>query len=547
MAVNNRLRTDPIPVVRQTRELPVRTFTSMKPGRLTPIAAFNLLRMDSCTGRLNLAVEMAETYEILMNNMSVRFTAWFVPHVANKRFERSATIFERAFQGQKKTDDPAAPVVPFIQTHAHPATAGSLAVYKYLGLSAKAGALVNDSYLEGYNMIASFMRRQRSKSLPPRSELDGTLAPALWGSSAFSDVVPDFDDGMIAGELPLTVVSGRLPISGMGIEGNGGTEFSNMPARESTGSKTYPKGLSVVNGGPNNSVVMRTTGTPIGARVLDVYAEMGANSITASLANIDQARKLVSWAKLREQFEGHKDAWIIDTLMSGIEVDDQAWFQPMLLDSQVVQVKQLKRNAMDGASLEEGAANGSGAGSIGVNVPPNTWGGVVMIMAEALPEQLYERQADPWFTAKTVGDLPNYKADVLNPMPVVEVKKKQVDVDHSDPEGLFGYAKRNWQWERWPMRVGGDMFAPTPSAATTVARRSIYATDKANPSLSEEFYASTTLGREVFLDQVADPFKVGLGGVMSITGLTVIGEVYESEANYDEMRAQTPPLVPIKP
>lgn len=538
MAIKNRLKTEPIPVVRQSRPVKIRDVTTMLPGKLVPIAAFNLLRMDSCTGRLNVAFQMAETYEQLMNGVSARITAWFIPHVANERFERNTAFFERSFAGQPKTNAEGDDVIPFFDTHVHGA-AGAHPIYKALGLHAKEGATVNAGYREGYNLVANHMRKLRSKSLPMRELDDASIGPAMWGNSAFSDIVPDFDDAMIAGELPLTVVSARMPITGLFGIGAGATVDASAGARPSDGP---PATGASFNGWQGGSVAMKNALTGPNAGYPDVFASMSQDGITVSLANIDQARKLVDWAKLREQYEGHEDAWIIDAYMQGLEIDDQSWFQPMLLDTTVVEIKQAKRMASDGPSLEEGAANGAGVGSIGINVPPNTYGGIVMIFAEALPEQLYERQADPYFTTTTVAGLPNYMQDVLNPVPVVKVLNKEIDVDHDTPDGQFGWARRNWKWAQWPTRVGGDLFAPNADAATTVARRMIYPTDVENPSLSQEFYLSTTLGLTPFMDQTKDPIVVGMGGQITVTGLTVVGEVHESEANYDEMRQQVLPL-----
>lgn len=540
--IKQRLKTDPIPVVRQSRTVKMRDVTTMVPGKVVPIAAFNLLRMDSCTGRLNLAFELAETYELLMNTMSVRVTAWFMPHVANERFERNTAFFERAFAGQPKSNDDGAAVIPYFASHVHPA-AGTHAIYKSLGLHAKPGAAVNAGYQEAYNAIVNQMRMMRSKSLPEVALDNTALTPALWGPNVFSEIVPDFDDAMIAGELPLTVVQAKMPVLGVGVKSV--STRPNVPVVESDGvTRTYAGAWASNDPGDNDSIYIRAKED--GSVGPDIFAQLSNDGISVSLANIDQARALVDWAKLREQYEGHKDAWIIDAYMQGLQIDDQAWFQPMLLDTQTIEIRQAKRMAQDGENLEEGAANGAAVGSIGINVPPNTYGGVVMIMAEALPEQLYERQADPYFTTLSAAELPNYMQDVLNPVPVVKVLNKEVDVDHNAPEGQFGWARRNWKWGAWPTRVGGDLFAPNADAATTVARRMIYPTDVANPTLSEEFYLSTTLGRTPFMDQAKDPIKVGIGGAVSVTGLTIIGEVHESEANYDEMRSRVLPLQHIK-
>ncbi|QCS37227.1 major capsid protein [Tortoise microvirus 72] len=526
--ITNRMRTEPIPVVRQHRPVRVRDFTTAKPGKINPVAAFGLLRGDSCSGRLNVAIEMNETYEILFNRMHARVNVWFVPALAFERFQRNKTFFERSAMGEPKTNDVGAATIPFIETHAFAVPATPF--YKALGIAYKNGTAISTAYREAYNKAVSFQYRQRSKSLTPRADDDMTLATAMWGPNSLSEIVPDFDAEMIAGSTPLTVVGGNLPVyydpSGVNVVGvkNSVTEHNSAIYSDATGTGGFGRASTAQ------------------AAQAALYAKLSPDGVTVALANFDQARKLVEWAKVREQFEGHEEPWIIETLMSGIEIDDQQWFQPMLIDTKMVDIKQLKRMATDGASLEEGVANGVATVSVGVNVPQNPYGGVVLVTVEPIPEQLYERQADPYLTTTDVNQLPRYDRDVLNPMPVVEVKNKEVDVNHAAPDGRFGYARRNWQWANMPTRVGGDLYAPNADAATAVERRSIYPTEVANPALNTEFYLATTLGRQVFVDEVKDPFKIGVGGVLDVIGLTVIGEVHESEANYDAVRAEYAPL-----
>lgn len=546
MAIANRMKDTPIPVVRQVRPWRVRNTTTMPPGKIVPLAAIPLLREDACMGRLTVGANMAETYEVLMNRMYVRFSVYFVSHLAMERFGQSTDHYERSFAGQPKNDDSGAAVIPYIETAAAPATATPL--MRYLGLAAKSGTMINTSYWETYTKIVNWLRRNKSKDLDPIDRLAQDLQPAFWDRSAVSQIVPDFDDGMIAGELPLSVVQATLPVDGLGVLNATATRYgSALTASTSNGAKTFANSFSSSNVGDGSGaaaadnflIETNSEGVP------QVKATLPTNGIMVSLANIDQARELVNWARMREQYEGITEAWKIDTLMSGYHIDEQRHFEPMLLDSKLVEVRQLKRMAMDGASLEDGAANGVVTAELSLNLPQQRFGGVLMVIAEAIPEQLYERQPDPWFTAQTVADLPNYKADVLNPMPVVAALNKEIDSDHDEPNEVFGWARRNWRWADGQARVGGDLYAPDADAATTVARRVIYPTDVENPKLSEEFYVSTTLGRSPFIDQEKDPFLVGIGGELRISGLTVIGAVHESEANYQEMRDSTPPFQPV--
>lgn len=535
---SRRMKTDPIPVVRQSREVNVRVATTLKPGRFMPVSAFPLLREDSCSGRIAFAAEMAETYELLLNKVHLRVSAWFMPYPANKRFDRNVTFLNLSMAGEPPMEGK--PVIPYVQTAAY-GTAGSNLVYKYLGLHGKPTQQVNTAYLEAYNTIWNWVARDRSADIDPRAETLTTLAPAFWGQSNMSGIVPDFDDGIIAGEVPLTITEQDLRVRGIGLTAGANVATVNG-VRESDGvTKNYPAAHDTRNVGQ-----YLKTGSGDFAGYPDVFAEMQENGIKISLANMDQAKKLVSFAKMRAMYEGHPDAWVIDQLMQGIHIEEQQFLQPMLIGQTNVEFRQALRHATNGPDLTDKVTNGIATGSIGVSVPQNPYGGVVMLIAEVLPEQLYERQPDPFFTASGVDDFPNYFDDVLNPMPVVEVKNGDVDSAHTLPDGLFGYAARNWQWDKWPTRVGGDLYAATPGETITDARRRIWPTDVADPGLTEEFYLSTTVGTQPFMDASRDVFDFSMAGSIGITGLTLIGAVQETEANYEALRDKVPPIQPIK-
>lgn len=523
--IKNRMKADPIPVVRQHRPVKVENFTTVTVGKIAPVAAFGLLRGDSCSGRLEVAIEMNETYEVLYNSMQARINLWFVPKVALDRFQRNPTYFERSAVGEPITNEPGAATIPFLPTTPYAINP----IFKSMGMLEKIGRPVITDYVESYNQIVTYSYRNRSKSLTPPLLTSTALATAMWGPNAFSNMVPDFDQGMIAGETPLTVVSADMPVHTDVAPGGA------ISVRKGADKKMLDANMPQVQLGGNSD----------GSTARELYAKLSPNGITVALANIDQARKLVEWAKFREQYEGHRDPFVIETLMAGLPISEQAWFSPMLLDTRTLDFKQIKRMATDGANLSNGVANGVVVTSLGCNVPQNPYGGIVMMTIEAVPEQLFERQSDPYFTTTSIEDLPRYDRDVLNPMPVVEVKNREVDVQHATPEGRFAFAERNWQWANNPVRVGGDMFVANGDAPTAIDRRVIYATEVANPQLNTEFYLATTLGKDVFLEKTRDPFKVGVGGMLDVMGLTVIGAVHESEANFDAVRAEYAPLQTI--
>lgn len=543
--VGRRMRTEPVPVERQVRSIPFRGAGTIAPGQFYPVGAFNLLREDSVHGRVPFAMELAPTHELLMNRVMLRVSAWYVPHVALDRFQGNPTFFHKSYMGEEPMDGET--VIPFIQT-APFGTFGANKVYQALGLFAPAAQNVNTSYLESYNHIWNYVAVNRSKDITPRALTDVTIAPAFWGENNLSEIVPDFDDGLIAGEVPLTVVAQNMPVVGIGLHNTKAT-VANGSVRETdkVAPTAYPNYQVAQTGGVNN-IVMRTKTSAAEGLVSypAVYAEMQENNIVVSLANIAQAQKLVSWANMRAMYEGHSEEWVVDSYMQGFHIEEQKFLKPMLLSQMTTQFVQAQRWATDGENLTEKATSGIARGSIQISVPQNTYGGVVMVIAEVVPEQLYERQVDPWFVATSVDDLPNYQKDVLNPMPVVQVLNKEVDPEHNVPNGLFGYARRNWKWLKWPMRVGGIMHYKSSDTATAAERKRIWPTERLNPSLSADFYLANGLSKAPFIDQTGDPVTFGFSATMSIVGLTLVGAVHESEANYQKMRDVTPPLVPIK-
>lgn len=537
--LTKRMDTDPIPVVRQTRAIEVWEVTTLKPGKFAPVAAIPLLREDSIQGTIPFAVDMRETYEFLINRTNLRVTSVFVPHLSHERFEKNPTFFHKSYQGEIPMTGKT--VIPFVRT-AVMASVATDEIAKSLGLIIKDGAAYNTAYHEAYISTWNFLARQRSKDITPKLLSSTALAPAFWGENNMSEIVPDFDDALIAGEVPLTVVTGRFPVSGLGVKGASTTGTNLIKETDAVATTAYARQWDPVAGA--GTVLVRekgTTGYP------DVYTEMQTNGIKVSLANLEQAKKLVSWARLREKYEGHSDEWIIDTLMQGFHIEDQEFMQPIVLDQVTVPFRQALRFSTDHDNMDSKATNGVATGSVHVHVPPNTYGGVVMIFAEVVPDQLFERQPDPYLSATSVDDFPNYFKDAVDPMPVEKVLNKHVDALHATPDGLFGYARKNWRWLKWPKRVGGDLWSMVTGTVTTEARREIWPTDVANPKLSEEFYLATTLGVTPFIDTTRMQFKMTLRGMVAITGLTIIGAVHESEANYDAVRDAAPPLVPGKP
>ncbi|NSY93713.1 hypothetical protein G6L58_25045 [Agrobacterium tumefaciens] len=462
-----------------------------------------------------------------MNATKVRVMAYFVPMLALDRFNGSTDQLNLSYEGKPPLEGSA--VVPYIERQAFGAH-GSNAIYKYLGLHGQPTDLRNTAYLEAYNQIWNFRAKNRSPDLTLRNRLDTSLAPAFWAHERFSHMVPDFDQAVIDGEVPLNVVNAVLPIR----DANGANRFLVKGAADGVHRPLETAGTSAVKvGGIPPSVSQEYL---IGG----MFAELQENGITVSLSNIEMARKTQAFARLRQQYNQHDDH-IINLLMDAISIPEQAFKQPMLLADKQTIFGQSKRYASDAGNLTESVVNGMTGVEMSIQLPRVNVGGVVMIVAEITPDQLFERQEDPFLTAASVDDLPQYLRDTLDPEKVDVVKNSRIDASHANPNGTFAYEPLNAKWNIDAPRVGGDFYRPTVNTGFDEKRQRIWAVETLNPTLSTDFYLCTNMHTKPFVVTNQDPFEVVQQGDVFIEGNTVFGgHLVEATDDYEKVMAVAP-------
>ncbi|TIS45689.1 hypothetical protein [Mesorhizobium sp.] len=516
----SRMSTTPVSVPRTMRMHTARGITSLPAGKMVPIAAASLLREDSVrSGRLRFSFEMMETAEILMNAVYVSVKAYLVPWAALPRFS-SIDEMNRAYEGVAGA---AGAVVPFNSAEIHnSATADDIKVY--LGLHAKTGDGVSTMYHEVYNEIWNFRAKNRSPNLALRTALQRDLAPAFWRHEQFRHIVPDFDQAVIDGEVPLNVVNAQMPVKGIGVEGSWAVPADvNIAVRETSGAAdvSYVKAVSTALA-DKVRVKVHASGADV---VPDIFAELAANGITVSLSNIDMAKKTAAFARLRTQYNEHDDDYLVNMLMDGLSIPEQSLRQPILLGEQTTIFGMSKRYATDAANLQESVVNGATMIDMAIQTPRIATGGVIMVVAEITPEQLFERQADPLYHyAEFSGSgFPHFLRDTLDPEKVEAVPNRYIDVQHATPAGTFGYAPLNYRWNVQQPRVGGKFYRPDPAAPFDEDRQRLWAVETINPTLGTDFYLCTNMHTNVFVVTNQDPFEVVTQGDFLIEGNTVFG------------------------
>lgn len=541
MRTMNRTSTIPVQVPRTNRVESARGITSLPAGKAVPIYACGLHRMDRIVqGPLRLSFELEETADVLMNAVRVDVKAYVVPQLAFERFNGSLDVLNRSWEGQVPYPD--ASVVPFYETMAVPSYKFS-DILVYLGMHSRVGTNVNTMFTEAYNEIFNYRLRNRSKALyesAARARLEQTLAPAFWNHEMFGHIVPDYDSAKIDGEVPLSIAEAKMPVRGLGFKAGFAPPTETGAFDDSVGRRA---GVKYTNAG--------NIGLGLRAQVADdynvndqflpnIWAELQDNGITVSLANIELAKKTQSFAKLREQYAGHTDEFLINMLMDGIEIPDQYLKEPMLIGEGSTIFGFSKRYATDAENLTEHVANGATYVDLNIRCPVLNTGGVLMIIAEITPEQLFERQRNPWlYLDNDKASRPDFIRDYMDPDKVDIVYNERVDLDHATPASRFGYEPMNARWNNTAPHIGGKFFRPVSNAPFDEDRQRFWASEALNPTLGAEFYLATTIHTKPFADTVSDIAEVVIQGDLLINGNTQFGAgLIEASDDYAKVMAE---------
>ena len=521
----------PITVARSKRRDRGRVLTSGDAGKILPLKYIPMLREDAVQrGKVRVNIEMMETAELLMNGIQVNVMAHFVPMLAFERFNGSMEELNRSYKGEVGIGGS---VVPFFEKNkrwngtavveanaTYPANVwdtsantGTAKFYQTMGIHSQA-ANFNTTVVEAYNAIVNYRRKARSASLPLRNAFDHSLAEAFW-SLDNNHIVPDFDQKLIDGEVALSGLTFQAPIKSQYADNGSVMKNAAVAGDQLSSGYWWPSqvGTDATKDEVNDVFIWN-----------DIWAELAAGgNATMSLADIEQAKKTAAFAKLRSLYDGIDDEYIIDLLMSGIRVPEEAMKQPILLARQQTMIGYRQRFATDAANLDESVTNGFATVDLNIRTPQMNTGGVIMITAEIVPEQMWERKKDYFLYETNADNLPNYLRDYLDPEKVAVVQNDHLDVNHSTPNGTFGYAPLNHEWMRDMVNVGGKYYRPANDAFDE-DRQKIWTVETTDPTLSEDFYLVSGLHKKVFADQVADSFEITCISDCEISGNTVFGE-----------------------
>jgi len=513
MAMTERLNTQPVRFPRIARPDVVRTVTSGKAGFAQPLAFIPLEREDALeTTMCQVRAYMDETSGLLMNTVYAVFTAYFVPRLAFDRFDGSMDALNRA---DKKKAERDGVTLDFIKSMPF-GTAGSIdPLFVAAGLHATADdATVSADYYEAYQKVFEFRCRQRSEALWESVKDDYTtgLVPAFFDNPQMAMVKASFDTAQMEGEVPLTLAEAKIPLVSIGSRGLDGDPQQFAPS-----SPNLPPEIdSTRNWGQ------------------DIYAELEENGITVTLANIEMAKQTQAWARVRNQYSGIDDDDLVDLLMSGVSVPTISQAKPMLIDRVKVPFGMTQRFSTEANNLDVSATRGVAGATLKLRTPQANSGGIVVVQVECVPEQFWERSSDYLFLRDNDTRRPDRLLDSLDPQAVEIVENSHFDTRHTDPNGVGGYAPLNHGHVRRRFNLGGKFYKSDPTAPWSEDRNRVWASEPVDPQLSKEFWLTTDLTQDIFLQTTGDNYEFSLAADCRISGNTFIGpQLREATDDYD--------------
>ena len=541
-----------VPFKRTNRPARGLTMTNGDAGKVLPVRMEPIARGESASGRVGVSLQMAETPEPIANAVHAKACTYFVPYLAFGQFDGSLERLNRSYAGEN--DIGSNSPLPFFEVNKYydPSTdtVGSTVstamdtivtgnwywwraqFYQTLGLHFEKP--MNNAYLQAYNCVVNHRRKARSPQFAVegkiRNEFDARLAECFWPNSGNSHIVADYDEKLIAGEVNLKGLTFKANLVANNImDQYGGITTAGSP----DSNQNYAPSMAGID--------ISHDGTEY---ILDeIWAELtsGGNA-TMNLADIELAKNLASFAKLRSAYSGRTDEWIIDMLMQGIEMPLEMLKDPLLVGQSSGVFNMAQRFASDAGNLDDSVTRGICNLNYRVNMPRTSVGGILVTTVEIAPEQIWERKKDYFLYTTSADQLPNALKDnlsILGGQHAVQVKKDHLDVNHSTPDALLGFAPLNHEWRRDNINLGGKLYRPADDAYSQDRAR-VWSNEVTDPNLSTDAYLCTNLHKKVFSDQTSEAFEITAMQDLSVNTNIQFGDaLIETDATSDYEAIET--------
>ena len=114
------------------------------------------------------------------------------------------------------------------------------------------------------------------------------------------------------------------------------------------------------------------------------------------------------------------------------------------------------------------------------------------------------------------------------------VTKDHLDVNHSQPDQILGYAPLNFEHKISDVRVGGKFYRPASDSTYVEDRSRIWSNESPSPALNTDHYLCTNVHKKVFADQVSDSLEYSVVSDFNINTDIQFGDrLQETDATSD--------------
>lgn len=546
----------PFQFQRTQRAVDIIRRTDARAGVLHPLAFIPLFPEDSFTGTVSCTIEMEPAVKPLDNGILCGVRAVYVPFAASERFH-SITEYFNALAGNPEKNG----VVTPWQTQIAMTAATPPAILAAMGYQVRTGNK-NDFPIRAYNIASNMLWRKLGKEIPARTELDVTLARAPFRDPLVQEIVPDFDVSLLAGELDFSL-SGQAPVSGIYMEQGASFAAVHTSAIDTVQTVIPANSRQVLSFGQDNANQRMIVEKAASGAYPYIRAELSALGGKINLAQLDQIQKTVAFAKYLETIEEQLGTAVeaqtaMDLLVRGLRIPQILERQPLLVGEGTSVIGYMTHRSTEAASLNVTRTTGMAQVNVRMNVPQQTTGGMIMLLADFQPERHHERAEHPWWNVLTPNDIPDAARDTMAVQPVDIINNHRLDSQHASPTVRFGYAGRNRHWQ-WPeFGLGGRAYR---KALTDENKMSYWAVDVANPTLSTSWYlmpmeaaaahngnnANAGIHHYPFADTTLPPFKIVTRVDGAAMGLTQFGPILQEDRSLDEevelIEDLNPPLI----
>lgn len=415
--------------------------TSCRMGELVPIGCAEVLHGDTFKHNTNMFMRLSPLANPIMHPVHTHIHHYYVP------MRLLWDKWEDFITGGEDLDD--ASVVPTIDFSASPVVAGSLANHLGLpvGFDGEANAFPFRAMALIYNEIYRDDQLQDkvgfSKESGADTDTNTELLNANWSKDPFTTARPD---DQLGNEVSIPL-GGQAPVHGIGPLDTETTINTWHNIKEADGNiEQYTRSWNSAS----HNIHLKAddvNGYP------DIYADLAS----ATATSLDDLRLAIATQKWQERINRTGNKYNDYLKRDGVNYSDARIQRPVFLGGgkQTVQFSEVLDTGNDVGDMK-----GHGIAALRSNNYMKYFEeeGLVISLMHTKPISMYTQALHKQWSRRTKEEFYQKQYEQI---PMQEVKNKEINHAHNDPDGTFGYTTRNNEYRRLPNTVHGQFATST--------------------------------------------------------------------------------------